>query len=160
MESIIKASDIIKKYKLTSHPEGGYFSEVFRSELKVFRGSEERSSLTSIYFLLENGQKSHFHRLTSDETWHFYLGDPLKLYQISKDGKLSETILGKNIFEGESLQLTIPAGVWFAAHSLGEFSFVGCNVGPGFDFSDFELATKDLAAEFTEHQKLISDFTL
>lgn len=138
---------IIKKYQMIEHPEGGYFVETYRSPLKVSTPNGERSASTAIYFLLKKGDKSHFHRLTSDEGWHFYLGDTLRLMEITPSGETKETLIGPNIEKGEVLQYIVPAGHWFASESTGEFSFVGCTVAPGFEFADFEMATSSQMEE-------------
>lgn len=155
----------IENLQLQPHPEGGYFREVYRSgesisaDLLMARYSSERSFVTSIYFLLKSNQISAFHRLKSDEIWHFYNGSPITVYIINKEGLLSENILGRDVLNNEQLQLVIPHGCWFAAkvNQAGSYSLVGCNVAPGFDFSDFELAEKSMLAEcFPQHHELIS----
>ena len=133
-------NELIKVYEMIEHPEGGYFKETYRSE-----GSfEDRSHSTGIYFLLKEGQKSHFHRIKSDEMWHFYLGDPLLILEIDEEGKLIETVLGRDFQNGMKLQHVVRANRWFAStpYKGSEFSFVGCTVSPGFDFADFELAKR------------------
>ena len=122
---------LIKKLKMISHPEGGYFSESFR---------DKNNNVSLIYYLLKQGQKSHWHRLTKNEILHFYDGYPLNIY-ISEDAKTSYTkILGKNIDNKENLHLVISAGSWFSMTSSGLYSLIGCTVAPGFKYSDFELA--------------------
>ena len=155
----------IENLQLQPHPEGGYFREVYRSsetisaDLLLVRYNSERSFATSIYFLLKSDQISAFHRLKSDEIWHFYNGSPITVYIINKEGLLSENILGRDVLNKEQLQLVIPHGCWFAAkvNQADSYSLVGCNVAPGFDFSDFELAEKSALLErFPQHQELIS----
>jgi len=154
----------IENLHLQPHPEGGYFREVYRSSetisadsLSVRYGSE-RCFATSIYFLLKSDQLSAFHCLKSDEIWHFYAGSPIIVYIIDEEGRLSEKILGRNILKNEFLQLVIPHGCWFAAKVIppDSYSLVGCNVAPGFDFNDFELAEKvALMGCFPQHKELI-----
>lgn len=137
---------IIKKLKLKKHPEGGYFSETYRSKSafksthlpKKFGGSRNHS--TSIYFLLEGKNFSAFHKLKADEVWHFYSGSPLNIYIIQKSGKLKKIVLGKN----HHYQAVVPAEHWFAAEvsDSKSYSLAGCNVSPGFHFNDMELAEK------------------
>lgn len=136
-----KAQELVAYYQMIPHPEGGYFKETYRS-LEMFptpRGP--RSASTAIYYLLEKGQSSRLHRIKSDEMWHFYEGDPLIVYEKRDDGTIKETLLGRDLKNGQLLQYTVPAGVWFGAYlpEGSEFSLVGCTVSPGFDFADFEL---------------------
>ena len=155
----LSADQIIKKYGMKSHPEGGHFRETYRCRNKA----NERNLSTAIYFLLKGGEKSHFHRIKSDEIWHFYLGGPLKIVEIDLEGKIKETILGKNILKDQLLQYTVPAGHWFASTPLEgtSFSFVGCTVAPGFDFQDFELAkSSDLEAKYPDHTAVIRELCL
>ena|SRR5436190_4609084 len=131
-----RATDLISELGLQPHPEGGYFREVFRSshQVKPLDGRSTRSALTTIYFLLLKGQHSRWHRVASDEAWHFYEGDPLVVYWIDAQSDVHEEVLGN----GHPL-CVVPAGCWQAAKPRGKFSLVGCTVGPGFDFEDFEM---------------------
>jgi len=155
----------IEQLQLQPHPEGGYFREIYRSEetipaeMLAPRYNSKRSIATSIYFLLKSGKVSSFHRLKSDEIWHFYMGSPVKVYIIDPDGVLSEIILGRDILNHEFLQIVIPHGCWFAAEVTEDnsYSLIGCGVAPGFDFNDFELAVKaSLIQCFPQHRELIS----
>lgn len=153
--------EIVEKYQMQAHPEGGFFAETYRSELEFDTARGKRSASTAILFLITRDSISHLHRLTSDEGWHFHLGDPLRLVQITKSGELIETIMGPEISKDQKLQHIVPAGDWFASTSLGEYSLVGCTVSPGFDFQDFEMGKKeDLQKEFPGHKNLIEDFAL
>jgi len=163
------ADYFIKKLNLQPHPEGGYYREVFRSQNSISKEglsehySGERSALTSIYYLLKNGQKSHFHRLLSDEIWHFYSGGSIKLLVIDKAGKLEQKILGNDLQNGESFTLCISSGEWFAATPLKDANYClcGCIVAPGFDFSDFEMAKKsELLKLYPQYSNIIKDFCL
>lgn len=158
----------IQQLQLKEHVEGGAFCEVYRSPLQVaatalpatFGGPRHIS--TSIYFLLKAGQFSAFHRIKSDEGWHFYYGNPLVVYEIESDGTLKEHLLGDNPGLGQQFQCTIKAGNWFASRVLpnGAYSLVGCTVSPGFDFADFELAAREqLSKAYPAHQKLIEELT-
>lgn len=156
--------DILKHFALSSHPEGGAYLETYRSlQNGVFEGfTDKKSASTGIFFLLKKDEFSSFHRIKSDEMWHFYLGGPLAIVEINPQGDISTTILGHNISFGEKLQYTVPAGNWFASYPLpgSLFSFVGCTVSPGFDFNDFELATrKELTKDFPQHDKVIKKLT-
>lgn len=130
------ASDIIATLGLKPHPEGGWYSETFRDA-----GPEARGHSTAIYFLLQQGEKSHWHRvLDAVELWHYYLGAPLKLKLSATGEETREIVLGGDILRGERPQAVVPAGWWQAAETTGSFTLVGCTVAPGFDFSSFELA--------------------
>lgn len=153
--------DIISHFNLQPHPEGGYFRETYRSELSFETDRGHRSACTSIYFLITKDSISHFHKLTSDEGWHFHLGAPLQIIEITPTGELLKTALGADFKNGEKLQHHIPAGHWFASTSFGDFSFVGCTVSPGFDFKDFEMARKTRLLElFANHRDIIERYSL
>lgn len=150
--------------QLTRHVEGGAFRETYRAPLIVehtaFPGP--RNASTGIYFLLEEGDFSAFHRIAADEMWHFYDGTTLHIYEIKPDGALLVHRLGRDVEQGEQLQLVIPAGSWFASsvEETGGFALVGCTVAPGFDFADFELADgAELSALFPQHKGLIALLT-
>jgi hypothetical protein len=136
----------VENLQLKPHPEGGYFREVYKSDEIIAAGSlpgryeGPRSFATSIYYLLEGDQVSKFHRLKSDEIWHFYDGSSIRIFIINDEKKLSEIILGKNIAEGELFQFAISRGSWFSAEvtDKASFSLIGCTVAPGFEFADFE----------------------
>ncbi len=160
----------IDRLKLESHPEGGYFAEVYRSEELVAkqglpaRFSGDRSIGTSIYFLLRGDRFSAFHRIKSDEGWHYYTGThPVELMVISPEGELTTHWLGGNFESGERFQAVVPAEHWFAARvgkSEEDFALVGCTVSPGFDFADFELAERRQLQEiFPQHGELIEKLT-
>jgi predicted cupin superfamily sugar epimerase len=153
--------ELIDHYNMQRHPEGGYFRETFRSEMNVNVDQGERSMSTAIYFLITQNEISHFHRIKSDEGWHFYLGDPLKVIEITPNGELIETVLGKDFQKGQLQQYVVKAGHWFASTSLGECSFFGCTVAPGFDFSDFEMANKkQLKEKYPMHTGVIEKYAL
>ncbi len=157
----------IEQLGLIAHPEGGWYKEVYRSKgsipantLKEFEGI--RSFSTSIYFLLDGKDFSAFHRIRSDELWHFYDGSSAIISAISPQGDLEQYSLGRNIQNNESFQVIIPAGWWFAAKVTEPDSFVlaGCTVSPGFDFKDFEMGSaEELIAAFPQHSGLISQLT-
>lgn len=149
---------------MTAHPEGGAFVETYRSDVSVtadgFSGA--RSASTSIYFLLGRGEFSGFHRIKSDEAWHFYLGGPLRIVEIDDAGGLLETTLGQDIVAVQLLSYVVKAGNWFASYpeADSDFSLVGCTVAPGFDFQDFELAERAaLIARFPQHAAVIERLT-
>ena len=142
-----RAADLITELGLQPHPEGGYFREVFRSphQVKPFDERPARAALTTIYFLLVKGQHSRWHRVASDEAWHFHEGDPLAVYWIDDQDCVHEEVLASGLPNHRPL-CVVPAGCWQAAKSRGEYSLAGCTVGPGFDFQDFEMISPDSAA--------------
>ncbi len=141
-----RASALIRRLGLRTHPEGGYYREIHRSRESVSTRKGRRSALTTIFFLLERGQKSVFHRVVSDEVWHYYAGAPLRLWRVSKDFGTSERLVLGPPGRGRSPVAVIAAGEWQAAESAGDFTLTGCTVGPGFDFADFRLLRDDAAA--------------
>jgi len=153
------ASYWIDHLQLQPHPEGGYYKEVFRSEIEVTDNDsfKFKRACTSIYYLLEGADYSGFHRLRSDEIWYFHKGAPLHIHVIDEAGghsalELSDRGIG-------SLSIAIKAGLWFAAEipSKKEFTLVSCAVAPGFDFNEFEMAEKQkLTAVYPQHEILIN----
>ncbi len=161
------ANYYIEKLALQKHPEGGWFKEVYRSGESIAidaldnRFSGPRSISTSIYFLLKQGEFSAFHKIKSDEIWHFHDGGILEIYSISPEGKLSVHKLGLNIAEGELPQINIPHGHYFAAKPKTDFTLVSCTVAPGFDFEDFELPKKaDIIQLFPELSDIIEELAM
>ncbi len=159
---------LVKKFDLQPHPEGGYFKETYRSGDVISRSGlpdrfpGARTASTGIYFLLEQGNFSAFHRIKSDEMWHFYEGDMIEIFTIKPNGVLEKIKLGRNIENGEVFQAVIPAECWFASrvNKHGEYGLVGCTVAPGFDFMDFELADrKELIEQFPQHEEIITTLT-
>ena len=132
------AAEMIAKLALRPHPEGGHYRETFR-DAHLIAG---RPASTAILFLLARGERSHWHRIDAVEIWHYYAGAPLALEVV--DGAKEEIVrLGADVHAGEAPQVTVPARAWQAAHSLGDWTLVGCTVAPGFTFDTFELAAKD-----------------
>lgn len=164
----MKAAYLVKVLDLQPHPEGGFYRELYRSEGRI-SGRElgqgiggDRNFSTAIYFLIEKDNFSAFHRIKSDETWHFYYGDTLEVLEIYDDGKLQITHVGNKIEEGDVFQYTVKANTWFGSRVKkgGSFSLVGCTVAPGFDFRDFEMADRRrLQADFPELKEIISTMT-
>jgi len=154
------ASYYIKKLKLEAHPEGGYFKELFR-DLVTYpphrNFAEERNYSTAIYYLLEQRDKSAFHRIKSDEIWHHYDGGCINIHYFENHQLITKK-LGKNIEENEQPQIVVPKNTWFAAEPAAdcEFALMGCTVAPGFDFRDFEIAQlKDLEDQLPQHKSII-----
>jgi len=134
----ISAAEIIRLLDLKPHPEGGHFRETFRGARTI---DGKRAASTAIYFLLARGERSHWHRVDAVEVWHYYAGAPLTLEIADGDARTTVT-LGPDIAAGERPQGIVPSGAWQAAHSLGDWTLVGCTVAPGFEFAGFELAPK------------------
>lgn len=162
------AASVINSLELLPHPEGGWYREVYRSEDVIpvdalpARYKSPHCCSTSIYFLLESHDFSAFHRISSDETWHFYLGSPIVIYIISHEGEVVQITMGNNLQEGQYIQYTIPRNCWFAAkvQDNNSFTLVGCTVAPGFEFTDFELASrKQLIDLYPVLSDLISGLT-
>jgi predicted cupin superfamily sugar epimerase len=131
------AAEIIRLLDLQPHPEGGFFRETFRDPAVTANG---RAVSTLIYFLLEKGQQSRWHRVDVTEVWHFYAGAPLEL-KTSQDGKeTSVHRLGPDLFAGQRPQFVVAANCWQSAMGLGAWTLVGCSVAPGFEFLGLELA--------------------
>jgi uncharacterized protein len=142
-----RAKHLISHLGLRQHPEGGYFREIFRSAREV-QPLDERSArfaLTTIYFLLTKGQYGRWHRVASDEAWHFYEGDPLEIYWIDGRDVVHQEVLRTGSSNAHPM-CVVPAGCWQAARPLGEYSFLGCDVAPGFEFQDFEMISEGSAA--------------
>jgi predicted cupin superfamily sugar epimerase len=152
------ASGLSARLGLEPHPEGGRYRQLHRSASVVhvpWRGAD-RAALTSILFLLERGEASRWHRVLSDEVWHFHEGDPLELFVVDADfAGVRRHVLGL-ASEGHEPLAVVPAGAWQAARPLGELALVACDVGPGFDFADFVLLS-DLSAESTRLRTLFPD---
>ena len=136
-----RAADLFRRLGLRPHPEGGYYREIFRSAARVqpLDGRTDRLALTTIYFLLVAGQVSRWHRVASDEVWHHYEGSPLELLVADAGfGDVSRHPLGPVGDNREPVRVVM-AGEWQAARSMGPYTLVGCTVGPGFEFADFEM---------------------
>ena len=126
--------EIINVLKMTPHPEGGHFKELYRDK-----------NVSVIFYLLKKNENSHWHKLSKNEILHFYKGFPL-LVHLYKDGeKINTKILGNNLNNNEDLNIIIKANTWFSMKSSGEYSLIGCTVSPPFEYSDFELAPPDWA---------------
>lgn len=161
---MLTVEQLVNQFQLLPHPEGGYYKETYRSVETItqhalpVRFNEKKYFSTAIYFLLEQGNFSAFHKIKSDECWHFYAGGTLLVHVIDANGILRTTKLGNDILNGETFQFVVPANCWFASEPAEKtiFSFVGCTVAPGFDFEDFELANaKELTTIFPQHQQII-----
>ncbi len=161
-------TDIISKLDLKPHPEGGYYRETYRSEGSIpkealgenYKG--DRNYATAIYYLITSQNFSAFHKITQDETWHFYDGAAMRLHIISPQGDYTELLIGNNLNRDEVPQFTVPGGYWFASEvSLpNSYSLMGCTVAPGFSFEDFIMPErKELLTLFPQHKQLIIQLT-
>ena len=152
----------IEHLNLTAHPEGGFYRETYRSTgmLKHEGSGWSRNFSTAIYFLLRHQDRSMFHRIRSDELWHFHSGGRLTLYTLTAGGLVTQT-LGQEVKLGDSLQVVIPANHWFGAMITdGPYVLASCTVSPGFDFNDFEIASRrDLLIAFPHHSDIIQQLT-
>lgn len=135
----LSAREIIALLGLAPHPEGGHYRETFRDP----QTDDGRARSTAIYFLLSEGEISHWHRVDAAEQWHWYGGAALELRIADENGKAEIRHLGGDLAAGERPQAVVPAGAWQSAKSLGAFTLAGCAVAPGFEFAAFELAPKD-----------------
>lgn len=132
----MNAPEIIRRLDLMPHPEGGHYRETFRDAADA----DARDFSTAIYYLLQAGERSHWHRVDAAEMWHWYAGAALRL-EMSDGGKSPSTqILGPDLLADERPQIAVPTGVWQSAESLGEWTLVGCTVAPGFEFAGFKMA--------------------
>ncbi|UOQ97991.1 cupin domain-containing protein [Hymenobacter sp. 5317J-9] len=158
----MSAQHIIRHLHLLPHPEGGYYRETYRAMSTLATPEEQtRNISTAIYYLLENQDKSHFHRIKSDELWFFHQGQPLEIIVLT-DGQPARIVLGSDFAAGAVPQAVIPANTWFAAHlpqGVG-YALVSCTVAPDFDFLDFELADRTaLTREFPHLADVVTQFT-
>ena len=156
----------IEKLQLQKHPEGGWFREIYRSrEVILQKGLPEyftgkRNVSTSIYYLLESKDISTFHRIKSDEIWHFYTGTSAVEIITVQNKRIKKYHLGNNYEQAQQFQVIVPKNIWFAAHLLnfGGYALVGCTVSPGFHFEDFEIADKKILLEFPDLENDIKAF--
>ncbi len=165
---MITVEQIISILKLAPHPEGGYFSETYRSRESIpsaalpGRYSGDRNHGTAIYYLLTPGTFSAMHRVAGDEVFHFYLGDPVEMLQLSPGGAGEIFIIGTDLIHGMKPQAVVPHGTWQGSRLVpgGEFALLGATVAPGFDFRDFELGERaDLVSRYPEFSELITALT-
>eukprot|EP01097_Dermamoeba_algensis_P002560 TRINITY_DN2019_c0_g1_i2.p1 TRINITY_DN2019_c0_g1~~TRINITY_DN2019_c0_g1_i2.p1 ORF type:complete len:176 (+),score=34.69 TRINITY_DN2019_c0_g1_i2:81-608(+) len=160
--------ELIEKYQLLPHPEGGYYRETYRSSQEVLIVTQEednhhqsvkkRMVSTAIYYLLPQGSVSRLHRIPSDELWHFYSGGPLNIVELTSDGEVKETLLGRRTDDGVAhFQHAVPGGVWFGAYPAEgtSYSFVGCTVSPGFELKDLDMADSTALLDQFPHAKHI-----
>lgn len=155
---------LIDKLDLKEHPEGGYFRETYRSEKIINPNStgdqfpNKRSWSTAIYYLLKGDQYSKFHRIKSDEIWHFYHGSSASIHILHPGGAYQVLNLGPDFEKGQQFQQIVPAQSWFGVQvdDRDGYLLAGCTVSPGFDFRDFEIAyPSELKQEFPDQAEII-----
>jgi uncharacterized protein len=156
------AQDLVRKLALQPHPEGGWYREIYRSPTRVTTARGSRSAITTIYYLLERHQLSRWHVVQADELWHFYSGAPLELLEYDPPARrLTRHMLGPvdAVPAADAIAVAvIPTGAWQAARSLGEYCLVGCTVGPGFEFADFQFVC-DLASHADHFKDDLAPFS-
>ena len=133
MERLPRSADIIDRLALAPHPEGGWYRETWRD------ASAPRGAGSAIYFLLQAGEVSQWHRVDAVEVWHHYLGAPISHSTATAGGVLT-TVLGSDLADGERPQLIVPARTWQSARSRGDWTLVGCTMAPAFTSGGFDLA--------------------
>lgn len=133
------AAEIIARLALVPHPEGGHYRETFRDP----RTLDGRSVGSAIYYLLDTGEVSEWHRVDAAEIWHWHAGAPLVITQSPNGHDAAAAHLGPDLARGQQPQIVVPAGHWQTATSLGAWTLVGCTVSPAFEFSGFEMAPPD-----------------
>jgi uncharacterized protein len=146
------ASALVSSLGLAPHPEGGWYREMHRSRLTVQGPRGPRAALTTIHYLLESQQRSRWHVVEADELWQYQAGAPLTLLAYDPASRtLQQHVLG-SLAGGDAAFAVVPAGVWQAASSRGDYTLVSCTVGPGFDFQDFRFVRTlpDSEAHFKE----------
>ncbi len=161
--------DLIAFLNLQPHPkEGGHFRETYRAAEVIAasalpgRYAAPRAHCTAIYYLLMPGTFSALHRVASDEIFHFYLGDPVRMLQLHSDGQGETLTLGSDIMAGQQVQAVVPRGVWQGSmlEPGGRFALFGCTVSPGFDYADYESADRQtLLQAFPRFADMITQLT-
>jgi predicted cupin superfamily sugar epimerase len=162
------ARSLIDELGLEPHPEGGYYRETWRSGVRLPGAAlpaayvGDRPAGTAIYYLLTPDAFSAFHRVASDEIFHFYRGDPVELWTLSPGGSGACTILGPDVEHGMRPQAVVPAGAWQGSRLKegGSYALLGTTVAPGFDFDDFEMAKRDdLTAAYPDLAAIVEALT-
>lgn len=156
------AATLVARLGLQAHPEGGHYRETYRAGMRVTRpDGAVRDAATAILYLLDGDAYSAWHRIRSDETWHFHAGQALLVHVLHDDGSLLTHRLGNTLDDELAVfQATVPGGCWFAAELASPgglaYALAGCTVAPGFEFSEFELAdTEALARAYPAHAAVL-----
>ena len=155
-----RIQELVTKFNLQAHPEGGFYSETYRSD--QLTASQNRNLVTCIYFLLTSENVSNFHRIKSDEMWFFHEGSSLTVHTLDPQNGHLQHAVGNEIQKGQTPQLVVPKNTIFGSSVTDEnsYSFVSCVVAPGFDFNDFELfSRKVLLEEYPESESIIRQLT-
>ena len=155
-----RIQELVTKFNLQAHPEGGFYSETYRSD--QLTASQDRNLVTCIYFLLTSENVSNFHRIKSDEMWFFHEGSSLTVHTLDPQNGHLQHAVGNEIQKGQTPQLVVPKNTIFGSSVTDEnsYSFVSCVVAPGFDFNDFELFTRDaLLEEYPKEFAIIERLT-
>jgi hypothetical protein len=163
------ADELIRHLGLQPHPkEGGFFRETYRAgeawpaQALPARYQGARSASTAIYYLLTPNTYSALHRLQTDEIFHFYLGDPIRMLQLEPNGQGRTVVLGPDLLGGQQLQVVVPRGVWQGSclDPGGEFALLGCTVAPGFEYADYETGERQsLQTEYPAFADMIRRLT-
>lgn len=165
----LDVNEVIRYLGLSPHPkEGGWFVETYRSVESIPRSAlptryaADRSFGTAIYYLLTPDTRSEVHRLASDEVFHFYAGDPVRMVNLHPDGSSDVVVLGSHVLDDERVQHVVPHGTWQGAHLVdgGSWALLGCTVAPGFDYTDYEAADRaELLKRYPDRRELILRLT-
>ncbi len=157
------AETLVEDLQLKPHPEGGFYRQTYHASKTIQAHGDKRYLATSIYYYLNSDDYSAWHRLKSDEMWHYYAGDGLTLHIIDDRGELTHIRMGNPSKNSELVaQALIPAGHWFSAEVECDNTYVlmGCTVSPGFDFADLEVGRCEaLLAEFPQHNDILCRLT-
>ncbi|MBI4242506.1 MAG: cupin domain-containing protein [Planctomycetes bacterium] len=167
---MVTAEEVIQKLDLKPLPyEGGFYRETYKSNVQGLlsdsfgNGSKKPKQFSSaIYYMVTPDEFSSFHRLKSDEIFHFYAGDLIEMVQIDQNGNLTRILFGSNVLSGAIPQVLVPCGVWQAIRLQegGRWALMGTTVSPAFEFEDFELGNRErMISEFPEHKEDILRFT-
>jgi predicted cupin superfamily sugar epimerase len=166
---MLSAEELIRQLGLAPHPkEGGFFRETYRAgeswpaQALPSRYQGPRSASTAIYYLLTPSTYSALHRLQTDEIFHFYLGDPIRMLQLEPDGTGRTLVLGQDVLHGQQLQVLAPRGVWQGSclEPGGAFALLGCTVAPGFEYVDYEAGGRHtLVTQYPAFAQLIQRLT-
>jgi predicted cupin superfamily sugar epimerase len=167
---MMTADEVKKALGLVPHPrEGGCYIRTYESSEMLPPGSfadgryrSARCTSTAIYYLLEHDTFSEMHRLKSDEIFHFYAGDAVEMLQLHVGGGGETVRIGSDLAHGDRPQVIVPRDVWQGSHLVpgGQWALLGCTVSPGFEFEDYEAATREeLCAAWPEFSQLIAALT-
>ena len=158
-------SKIIKNFNMAPlKNEGGFFNEIYRSNEIIskknlpLRYKSDRCFATSILYLITSDNYSTLHKILSDEIFHFYFGDPVKMLNLFEDGSSKIIKMGSNIFEDEIIQYVVPKNTWQGTKLMegGSFALLGTTVSPGFEFEDY-ISAKPYKDEILNKYPDISD---